>query len=481
MKLINPFVILRILSVILLIETISLLSCLPVALIFKEPLFPFLWSSAVTLMLSGILYFLTERVKILKITNREGFLSVTLSWFIVILFGTLPFLLSGSIPSFTDAFFESCSGFTTTGSSILNDIEALPYSILFWRSLTHWIGGLGIIGLMIIILPSLNISGYQLFSMESSLIEKIHPRTRAIGFRILFIYLGLTIIEVILLYAGEMNLFDSICHSFGTIATGGFSTKNTSIVNFSPYSQYIITLFMFLSGVSFVVYYYLVKLNFRRIRKNEELGFYIGTTFFAVLIATALLYTKSDRPFEPVFRESTFQVVSVLTCTGYGSADYLEWPRAGLLLIFFLMFAGGSTGSTSGGIKMARHLVVLKNIRYVFIRIIHPKAIAQIKLNERAVPEKSNISIISFIVIYLFIFLVGTIIIVITGSDPVSASGAVAASMANLGPGLGSVGPMSNYAHLPDITKIILCLLMVIGRLEIYTVFILFTRSFWKL
>ncbi|MFO7620979.1 MAG: TrkH family potassium uptake protein [Bacteroidales bacterium] len=481
MKLINPFIILRILSIILLIETISFLSCLPVALIYEESLLPFLWSSIIVLILSRFLYFLTRKVVINKITNREGFLAVTLSWFAVILFGTLPFILSGSISSFTDAFFESCSGFTTTGSSILNDIEALPFSILFWRSLTHWIGGLGIIGLMIIILPSLNITGYQLFSMESSLKEKIHPRTRSIGFRILFIYLGLTVAEIIFLYGGEMNLFDSICHSFGTIATGGFSTKNSSIVNFSPYSQYIITLFMFLSGVSFVVYYYLMKLRFRRISKNEELRFYIASAFFAVVIATSLLYVKSDRPFEPVFRESTFQVVSVLTCTGYSSADYLEWPQTGIMLLFFLMFAGGCTGSTSGGIKMARHLIGLKNIRYIFVKLIHPKAIYQIKLNEKSIPEKSNISIISFIVLYLFIFFIGTIVVVIIGSDPVSASGAVAASMANLGPGLGSVGPMSNYAHLPYLTKIVLCLLMVIGRLEIYTVFILFTRSFWKL
>ena len=481
MKLINPLIILRILSVILLIETISFLLCIPVALIYEEPLLPFLWSSVIVLILSRLLHFLTRRVVINKITNREGFLSVTLSWFIVILFGTLPFLFSGSIPFFTDAFFESCSGFTTTGSSILNDIEALPYSILFWRSLTHWIGGLGVIGLMIIILPSLNITGYQLFSMESSLKEKIHPRTRSIGFRILFIYLGLTIFEVVLLNAGEMNLFDSICHSFGTVATGGFSTRNTSIVTFSRYGQYIITLFMFLSGVSFVVYYYLMKLRFRRISKNEELRFYIASTVFAVVIATAVLYVRSDRPFEPVFRESTFQVVSVLTCTGYNSADYLEWPQTGIMLLFFLMFAGGCTGSTSGGIKMARHLIGLKNIRYAFLKLIHPKAIYQIKLNEKSIPEKSNISIISFIVLYILIFITGTIIVVISGSDPVSAAGAVASSLANLGPGLGSVGPMSNYAHLPHLTKIVLCWLMVIGRLEIYTVLILFTRSFWKL
>lgn len=481
MKLINTLVILRISGIILFILTFSFLLCVPVAAIYKEPIAPFLISGAITMILSFFLIGDFRKMTLSKITNREGFIAVTLSWFIVILSGTLPFVISGSIPTFINAFFESCSGFTTTGSSVINDIEALPYSILFWRSLTHWIGGLGIIVLMIIVLPSLKITGYQLFRLESSLREKLHPKTKAMGFRFLFIYLAITVIETILLYAGEMDLFDSICHSFATVATGGFSTKNTSLVDFSPYSQYVITLFMFLSGVNYVVYYYLAKLNFRRIKINEELWFYTVITLFSVVITTAILYTNNSGSFEETFREASFQVVSVISCTGFGSADYLLWPSGALLLLFFLMFAGGSMGSTSGGIKMARHLLALKNIKYIFVRLTHPNAISMIKLNGNPLSQKVNISIMSFIVLYIFIFMTGTIVVMITGVDPVSSAGAVAASMANLGPGLGSVGPMSNYEHLHSITKIVLCLLMVIGRLEIYTVFILLTKSFWKL
>ncbi len=289
MNLINPLLILRILSTILLIETISYFFCLPVVFIYKESPYPFLWSAAITILISGVFYFVSRKADTKKFSNRDGYLAVTLSWVVFSLLGALPYLISGTIPSFIDAFFESTSGFSTTGSSILKDVEILPYSILFWRSLTHWFGGIGIIVLVIIILPSLRVTGYQLFSLESSLKEKIHPKTKAIGFRILFIYLGLTLAEIVLLNIGEMNLFDSICHSFGTIATGGFSTKNISLMYYSSYSQYIVMIFMFLAGTSQVIYYYLVKLNFKKIRQNEELWFYIVVAIMAGAIATIIL------------------------------------------------------------------------------------------------------------------------------------------------------------------------------------------------
>lgn len=481
MKLINPLVIARILGTILFIESVFFLFCLPVAHIYDESPFPFLWSSVITVIMSVSLYAISRNIVFEKVTNREGFLAVASSWVTMSAFGTLPFLISGTIPSFIDAFFEASSGFSTTGSSILSDIEILPYSILFWRSLTHWIGGLGIIVLVIIILPSLRITGYQLLSLESSLKEKIHPRTKAVGFRLLFIYLSLTIAEIILLSLGEMDLFDSICHTFGTVATGGFSTKNASIGYYSSYSQYIITLFMFLSGVSYVVYYYMYKLNFRKVGKNEELWFYLTTVIIAGAVVTGILYVNSAGPPELAFREGFFQVISLLTTTGYSTTDYSLWPGPAILVIFLLFFTGASTGSTTGNIKMARHLLVIKNIRSVFIKIIHPNAVSQIKLNDRPVSEKANISIISFIVLFIFIFFIGTIILVITGLDPITAASAVVASLGNIGPGLGSVGPALNYAHLHDFNKIFLSLLMIIGRLEIYTIFILFTRSFWRL
>lgn len=481
MKLINPLLILRILSTILLIETISYLFCLPVAFIYKESPSPFFWSAAITILLSVIFYFVSRNADSDKFSNRDGYLAVTISWVVFSVLGVLPYMISGTIPSFIDAFFESTSGFSTTGSSILTDVEALPYSILFWRSLTHWVGGIGIIVLVIIVLPSLRVTGYQLFSLESSMKEKIHPKTKGIGFRVLFIYLGLTLAEIVLLNLGDMNLFDSICHTFGTVATGSFSTRNSNMMFYSSYSQYIVMIFMFLAGTSQVIYYYLVKFNFKKVRQNEELWFYIGLIIMAGAIATIILVANSTGTFEESFRNGYFQVISIITCTGFVSANYILWPVTGVLLIFLLMFAGGSTGSTSGGIKMARHLIVLKNILNVFKKLNHPKSITLIRLNGKSVTESTNISIMSFVVLYLFLFIIGTIIVVVTGVDPVSAAGSVATCMAGIGPGLGTVGPMSNFSHMPEVSKVVLSMLMIVGRLDILTVFAIFTRTFWKI
>ncbi len=481
MKLIHPWIILRILSTILLIEAFSFVACLPVVFIYHESPFPFIWSSVSTGLIYLLLRILTRKAKTAEISNRDTFLTVTLAWIFFSIFGSLPYLFSGSIPSFIDAFFESSSGFSTTGASIIKDVEILPFSILFWRSLTHWIGGIGIILLVILILPSLKVTGYQLFSLESSLKEKIHPKAKGVASRIVFIYIGLTLLEIFFLSLGEMRLFDSVCHSFGTIATGGFSTRNTSLMFYSPYSQYIIMIFMFLAGTSQVVYYYLLKLNFRKVMHNEEFWFYLVTVILVGTIAVSILLVNTDKPFEEAFREGYFQIISIITCTGFATADFILWPAAGITLLFLLMFSGGSTGSTSGGIKMARHLIVLKNFKSVFIRLIHPKIITNLKLNGKQIDERTNISVISFIMLYFFIFFIGTMIITALGSDPVTSASSVATCMAGIGPGLGAVGPMSNYSGIPEISKVVLSMLMIIGRLEIVTVFILFGRSFWKL
>lgn len=481
MKLINPLLIIRILSTILLIETISFLFCLPVVFVYGEAYSPFLLSAAVTLSLAGVCYLISKDADPGKFSNRDGFLSVTIAWILFSLLGSLPYIFSGSITSFTDAFFESTSGFSTTGSSILKNVEILPYSILFWRSLTHWIGGIGIIVILIIILPSIRATGYQLFSLESTMMEKIHAKTKAIVFRVLFIYLGLTLAEIVLLSLGDMNLFDSICHSFGTIATGGFSTKNDNLAHFNSYSQYIVMLFMLLAGTSQVIYYYMVKFNFKKVRQNEELWFYLGVVMIAGVVTTLILHINSTRTLEESFREGFFQVISIISCTGFTSANYLIWPGAAIMLLFLLMFAGASTGSTGGGIRMARHLIVLKNIKNIFVKLNHPKSIISLRLNGKIIAENTNISIVSFVVLYLFLFVLGTVIIVITGVDPVTASSSVATCMAGIGPGFGSVGPVSNFAAIPEAAKIILSLLMIIGRLEIITVFTIFTRAFWRL
>ncbi len=481
MKLINPLLIIRIFSTILLIETISFFFCLPVVLIYHESAVPFLVSGAITLILSAICYLISRGADSEKFSNRDGFLAVTLSWIVFSVLGSLPYLISGTIPSFVNAFFESTSGFSTTGSSIIQNIEALPYSILFWRSLTHWIGGIGMIVILIIILPSIKATGYQLFTLESSMREKIHAKTKAIVFRILFIYLGLTLAEILLLNIGDMNLFDSICHSFSTVATGGFSTKNNSLAHFGSYSQYIVMIFMLLAGTSQVIYYYIVKRNFKKVKQNEELWFYLAVVLIAGTIATIILHINSTQTLEESFREGFFQIISVITCTGLTSANYLLWPGAALFLIFLLMFSGASTGSTGGGIRMARHLIVIKNIKNIFVKLNHPRSISFIKLNGKSLTENTNISILSFVVLYLFLFVLGTVIIVFTGVDPITASSSAATCMAGIGPGLGSVGPLSNFSGLPEAAKVILSLLMIIGRLEIITVFTIFTRAFWKL
>jgi trk system potassium uptake protein TrkH len=480
MKLINPLLILRILSTILFIETVSFLLCLPVVFVYGETPDPFIWSAAISFLLAALFRFVTTDADYDKFSNRDGYLVVTLAWLFFLSLGTLPYILSGIIPSFIDAFFESSSGFTTTGSTIITDVEVLPYSILFWRSLTHWLGGIGFIALVIIILPSLKVTGYQLFSLESSLKEKIHPKTKSIGFRILFIYLGLTVAEILFLNIGDMTFFESVCYSFGTVATGGFSTKNVGMLAYSSYSQYIVMIFMFLAGVSQVVYYYLLKLNFRKVFQNEELWFYMAAVVIAGALTTSILLVNSTDTLEKSFRNAFFNVISIITTTGFTSVDYLYWPGSALILIFLLMFTGASTGSTTGSIKMARHLIVIKNIRGAFIKLNHPNAVSGIRFNGKMIPEKVNISLLSFIVLYLFIFVAGTLIVVVTGLDVVTAASAVAASLGNIGPGQGSVGPMSNYAHLPEVTKMILSLIMILGRLEIISVFALFTRTFWK-
>jgi trk system potassium uptake protein TrkH len=480
MRLINPLIILKILSTILFIETALSLFCLPVVFIYGENPAPFLGAAGISIIPALFFYYISRNYEVSKASNRDGFMAITLSWLLMALIGTLPYLISGTVPSFINAFFESTSGFTTTGSSIVADVEAMPFSILFYRSLTHWIGGIGIIVLVIIILPSLRVTGYQFFSLESSLEEKIHPRTNAIGIRLLFIYLGLTASEIILLSLGDMNIFDSICHSFSTVATGCFSTKNSGISEFSSYSQYIVMLFMFLAGTSQLVYYYLFKLNFKKIKLNDEFWFYLAVVLIAGAIATFILLAKTNKPFELAFREGYFQVISFITCTGFASTDYLLWPVTGIILLFILMFAGGSTGSTSGGIKMARHLIVLKNIKNVFVKLNHPKAISMVRLNSKVVSEDTSMSILSFVALYLFIFLIGTIFLTANGSDPVTSASAAATCMAGIGPGFGTIGPMSNFAHLPEASKIVLSLLMILGRLEIITVFALFTKTYWK-
>ncbi len=480
MNVINFKPVLKIIGLILLISSVTFLFCIPVALIYSEPVRPFLLSFFTTLVPGGLLYFLIRSSLHEKLANREGFMSVTLGWVALVLSGALPYLFSNELTGIVNAVFESVSGYTTTGATIFTNIEAMPKSVLFWRSLTHWIGGLGIILLVIVILPSLRVGGYNLFIMESSLKEKILPRTKSIARVVMLIYLGLTIMETVLLVAGGMDLFDSICHSFGTIATGGFSTQNRSISDYSPYIQYVIALFMFLAATSYVVFYHVVKKNYSRINSNEEFWFYIFFTTVAVAIVTLLLFVGTERSFELAFRHSLFQVISTITTTGFATTDYTLWPQAALVFIFLMIFVGGSTGSSTGGIKMARHLISMKNLRNVVVRIQHPNAVLPVKLNGQVVPDSINSLMLIFIQLYVLIFIAGMLIIVITGVPITEATGAAATSLSCVGPGLGASGNLGNFAHFNGIAKIAMVLLMIIGRLEIFTILTLFTSAFWK-
>jgi trk system potassium uptake protein TrkH len=480
MKTINLKSVFKIIGLILIITAASFLLCVPVAIIYSEPVAPFL-KAFITAIVPGFLFYFMIRASLHeKITMKEGYLSVTLGWIAMVLAGALPYIFSNTIPGFINSTFESVSGYTTTGASILTEVESLPKSVLFWRSLTHWIGGIGIILLVIIFLPKLKVGGYSLFSLESSMKHKILPRTKSVARVILLIYLGLTVSEVILLHAGGMELFDSVCHTFGTVATGGFSTKNTSIAGYSPYIQYVIAAYMFLAATSYVVFYYIFKRSFFMVKGNEEFWFYIFFTTAAVAIVTSILYIGSERSFEESFRHSFFEVVSTITTTGYANSDYTLWPPAAYVLIFLLIFAGGSTGSTTGGIKMARHLITIRNLRNVSVRLQHPNAVIPVKLNGKVVPESINSMMTVFIQLYLILFILGTVTMVISGIAIDEAAGASVASLSCVGPGLGASGNTGNFAHFNGVAKTVMVILMIIGRLEIYTIVALFTRAFWK-
>ncbi|MBN2520629.1 MAG: TrkH family potassium uptake protein [Bacteroidales bacterium] len=479
-EIINFRIIFNVIGRILLIISAALIVNIVIALIYSENFLPFLYAGIITLVVGVVFYYSTGRQDEDEVIHRkDAYLSVALSWLFIGLFGCLPYLFSGAIPSFINAFFESVSGFTTTGSSILTDIEVLPKSVLFWRSLTHWIGGIGIIVLVIIIMPSLQMGGYNMFTLESSLQEKIQPKIKAVGNRLLIIYVGLTVAEVILLLAGKMSLYESVCHAFGTVATGGFSPKNTSIAGYSPYIQYVVMIFMALAGTNFIIHYYVLKRDIKKIKENEELKFYLLIVIVIGLIVTAALFFKMHKPIEESFREGYFQVISIITCTGFATADYLYWPEFAIVILFFAMFLGGSTGSTAGGIKMARHLVLLKNIQRIFRQLLSRNAVLPIRLNNNIIADETNGSILTFILIYVLIFISGTIIMLLLNVDIKTASSSVATCMAGIGPGIGTVGPVGNFAQIPDTGKLVLSFLMILGRLEIFTVLVLFSKNFW--
>jgi trk system potassium uptake protein TrkH len=479
----NPKSIIRILGLILVTEAIFMWLSIPVSLIFREQdALHFLLSGAIT-GVAGLVAYLSVRSSRLLINQRDGYIVVAGGWLLFSLFGTLPFLLTGSIPGFTDAFFETISGFTTTGASILNDIESLSHAILFWRSLTQWLGGMGIILLTLIILPYLGIGGMQLFTAEvpGPTPDKLHPHIRDTAQRLWLIYISFTVAEILLLWAGEMGLFDAVCHSLTTMATGGYSTKQASIAHWnSPYIHYVITLFMFLAGTNFTLSYFAMHGHLKKVWRNEEFRWYIGFVAVFTLVITLGLFATNGKALEASFREALFQVVSILTTTGYATADYLGWAPWLGVLIFILMFFGGSAGSTGGGPKIMRIVIMLKNSTQELKRMIHPNAVIPVRLNRNAVQERVVTNVLAFLAFYAMIAVASIVFMSVLGNDFETSIGAVAASLGNIGPGIGEVGPALNYSEIHAAGKWYLSFLMLVGRLELFTVLVIFSPMFWR-
>jgi len=448
-------------------------------------------SSVITLIVGLPIWYLTRGR--IQLSIKDGFAVVTFTWLAFSMFGALPFFLTGTIPNITDAFFESMSGVTTTGATIIgnpqtlphlvNGIESVPHGVLFWRSFLQWIGGMGIIVFSIAILPLLGVGGVQLFKAEVSgpVTDKIKPRVRETAKLLWLVYFGISVCEMLLLYFGGLSWFDSICHTFTTMATGGFSTKNASIAYFSStYVQYVFIFFMFLAGVNFSLHWKAISGGVKGYFKDGEFRLYASFILlfvFLITINNVLLKGYIDHK---LFRDSLFQVVSILTTTGYVTADYVLWGSFAQVIMLLLMFFGGSAGSTGSGIKIARVSLILKYILSETKRLLHPRAIIPIRIGERLIPDEVIRNALGFTLFYVSIFILVSIFLTALGLDMVSAFGATAACIGNIGPGLGSVGPSANYAHLPDIAKWLLSMCMLLGRLEIFTVIVLLSRSFWR-
>lgn len=480
---VNLLLILHFASLVMMFEGLFMLLSVGISVIYHEPnTIQLLYAFGLTFGLGLVLYLLTRKQQHGEPDRRESIIIVVIGWFILGFFGTFPYLFTDAIPHFTNAFFESISGFTTTGSSILADIESLPKSILFWRAETHWIGGMGIIVLVLAVMPFIQIRGIYLFYSEISSVtdEKISTKVRRIARSLWLVYTGLTVAEIILLLLGKMSLFDSVCHAFATIATGGFSTKNDSIAGFSPYIQYVITLFMFLSGINFALHVFSIKGHVKKVWKNEEFRLYLFLITFVTLAITFILYAGHYGSFENVFRQAVFQVVSILTATGFATADYLEWPAQAILLIGFLMLVGASSGSTGGGVKVIRHVVSLKKIRESIRNLVSPNTLTVVRYNGQAIDQAYISEVMGFIIMYYFIIAASTLIMMLLGLNLSTSFGAVTTCMGGIGPGFGSVGPASNFLHLPAISKYFLTFLMVVGRLEIYSVLVIFMKWFWR-
>lgn len=480
---INSKMILRILGFLLLIETALLLCSGSVSLFYQEGDLPsFLISSAITVSV-GILLLASGKGAEKSLNRRDGYVIVSVAWVAFSFFGMLPYYIGGYIPSITDAFFETMSGFSSTGATILNNIESMPHGILFWRAMTQWIGGLGIVFFTIAVLPIFGMGGIQVFAAEASgpTHDKIHPRIGVTAKWLWGIYTSMTGALIILLVFGGMSFFDSICHAFTTTSTGGFSTKQASIEYYhSPYIDYVISIFMFLSGVNFTLLLLMFNGKIKKFIHDAELKFYFTCVSLFTIFIAVWLYQTTPMGAEEAFRKSLFQVVSLQTSTGFATADYMLWPSIlwGCLLI--VMLIGACAGSTTGGIKCIRMVILLQVAKNEFKHILHPNAILPVRVNKQVISPSIQSTVLAFTFLYAVIAIASILIMMGFGVGFLESIGTVVSSMGNMGPGLGTCGPAFSWSALPDAAKWLLSFLMLLGRLELFTVLLLFSSDFWK-
>ncbi len=480
---VNYKLVTRILGVLLWIESGMFAICAAVSLWYHEKEYiDFVSSILLTLGVGGLMILIGTSSR-QQLGRRDGYCVVGLSWVLFSLFGMLPFYLSGHIPSITDAFFETMSGFTTTGATILNDIESLPKGLLFWRSLTQWIGGLGIVFFTLAILPNFGSDSQQLFLSEATGIthHKTHPQVQVMARWLWTIYLTLTFLETLLLLFGGMSLFDAVCHSLTSTATGGFSTKQDSIAYWnSPFIEYVVAFFMLFSGINFSLFYMGLKGNLQSLLKDEELHWYLKSIGFITLVITVALIVKNGYGIEEGFRKAFFQVVSIHTSCGFATDDYNLWPHFTWMLLIIAMLSGGCTGSTGGGIKSARLLILMRNIMNQFKQILHPRAVLPVRINHYTVDTQLSATVMTFIITYMLCILLGWIALMAMGLGLTEAMSTAVSAMGNVGPGIGAFGPAYSWAAIPDLGKWLLAIMMLIGRLEMFGVLLLFYRGLWR-
>ncbi|MDO4163254.1 MAG: TrkH family potassium uptake protein [Bacteroides sp.] len=475
--------IIRIIGLLLLLETVMLLICSGVSFYYRDEVLADFWKSAGITAGVGILLALLGQNGERQLTRRDGYVLVSLAWVAFSVFGMLPFYISGYIPDITNAFFEAMSGVSSTGATILDDIEALPHGLLFWRAMTQWIGGLGIIMFTIAVLPIFGVSGLQVFAAEASgpTHDKVHPRIGITAKWIWSIYAGLTGVLVVLLMLGGMDWFDSICHAFATTGTGGFSTRQASIAFYhSPYIEYVISIFMFVSGINFSLLLLFINRKFKKAILDAELKWYFCSVVAFTAIIAVILYYTSPMGVEEAFRKSLFQVVSLHTSTGFATDDYMLWTPVVWGLLTITMIIGACAGSTTGGLKCIRMVILAKVSKNEFKHILHPNAVLPVRVNKQVVSPSIVSTVLAFCFLYFIVIILSILLMLAMGVGFNESVGCVISAIGNMGPGLGELGPAYSWNTLPDAGKWLMSFLMLLGRLELFTLLLLFTPDFWK-